>query len=125
MIGALLILIFTAGTGLLLWMTHKGPLSTRQHNHSQNPEGCCGQHTVCEKFPPVNKEAEPIYFDDEELDRFKGRTSFTPEEIDEFRDVLYTLLPHDRIPWSQSLEQRQIPLPPEIRQELIALINEG
>ena len=51
---------------------------------------CCGQHQICEKeslLAAVSKQIE--YYDDEELDRFKGRPSdgYSEEEIEEFRDI--------------------------------------
>ena len=55
---------------------------------------CCGQHEVCEKdslLAAVSKQIE--YYDDEELDRFRGRAEadYTQEEEEEFRDVFYTM----------------------------------
>ena len=52
---------------------------------------CCGQHEVCERdslLAAVSKEIE--FFDDEELDRFRGRSSsdYDEDETDEFREIL-------------------------------------
>ena len=54
---------------------------------------CCGQHEICEKeslLAAVSKKVE--YYDDEELDRFRGHSSdgYSEEEIEEFREVMYT-----------------------------------
>ena len=54
---------------------------------------CCGQHAVCEKeslLAAVSKQIE--YYDDEELDRFKGRApnAYTDKEIEEFRKYTQT-----------------------------------
>ena len=51
---------------------------------------------------------EIVYFDDEELDRFKEKTpsNYTDEEIEEIRDVLYTLQPNDIKPWLESIDKR-------------------
>ena len=59
---------------------------------------CCGQHQICEKeslLAAVSKQIE--YYDDEELDRFIGRSadSYTEEEAEEFREVLMTLREED------------------------------
>lgn len=85
---------------------------------------CCGQHLVCEKYPPTDK---IIYYDDEELDRFAGRSGddYTDEEIEEFQEVLMTLRPEDALGWSRSVEQRHIALPPDVRDGLMLLITEG
>ena len=68
---------------------------------------CCGQHAVCEKeslLAAVSKKIE--YYDDEELDRFKGHPSdtYTNEEIEEFRDILYSMQETDVAGWSRSLQ---------------------
>ena len=60
---------------------------------------CCGQHETCEKdslLAAVSKKIE--YYDDEELDRFKGRASdsYSEEEIEEFRDCLLYTSPSPR-----------------------------
>ena len=60
------------------------------------------------------------YFDDEELDRFRGIPSDTykDEEIDLFREVLYTLRPEEINDWLISLEKREIEIPDVLKQEL-------
>lgn len=91
------------------------------------PEGCCGQHTVCEKevlLAAVNQKTE--YYDDEELDRFKGRASdrYTPEETEEFRHILYTMQENDVAGWSRSLQLRGIELPDDLKDEVILIVGE-
>jgi hypothetical protein len=97
------------------------PLSSTAGKHGPL---CCGQHLVCEKYPPTDK---IIYYDDEELDRFAGRSGddYTDEEIEEFQEVLMTLRPEDALGWSRSVEQRHIALPPDVRDGLMLLITEG
>ena len=78
---------------------------------------CCGQHQICEKeslLAAVSKQIE--YYDDEELDRFKGRPSdgYSEEEIEEFRDILYSMQEVDVAGWSRSLQLRGIELPDEL-----------
>ena len=79
---------------------------------------------MCEKYPPTDK---IIYYDDEELDRFAGRSGddYTDEEIEEFQEVLMTLRPEDALGWSRSVEQRHITLPADVRDGLMLLITEG
>lgn len=69
---------------------------------------------------------EILYYDDEELDRFVGRSpdSYTPDEVEEFRDVLMTLRPDDVAGWARSVTQRRLELPPEVKDELLLLVNE-
>lgn len=76
------------------------------------------------KDQPLPLTGEIVYYDDEDLDRFKGREAdqYTPEEIEEFRDVLLTLLPADVAGWSRSIQVREITLPTEIRDELLMIV---
>ena len=89
-------------------------------------EGCCGMHMVCEKTNLSPLTGEIVYYDDEELDRFRGREpeSYTAEETEEFRDVLMTLLPEDVAGWSRSIQVREIALPTEVRDELLLIVSE-
>lgn len=88
---------------------------------------CCGQHQICEKeslLAAVSKQIE--YYDDEELDRFKGRPSdgYSEEEIEEFRDILYSMQEVDVTGWSRSLQLRGIELPDELKDELFLIVGE-
>lgn len=85
---------------------------------------CCGQHAVCEKELLMKAAAEPIdYFDDEELDRFQGRSAsdYTDDEVEEFREVLYTTLTREVGDWLRSLQIRGIELPEILRDEALML----
>ncbi len=127
MTGALIILCATILTGLLLFITHKKEKDADMETPHQDPaaDSCCGRHVVCEKTAAIP--FVPEYFDDEELDRFAGRgqDKYDSTEIEEFRDVLYTLLPEDVYPWGVSLTARNIALPEELRDEWIMLCREG
>ncbi len=83
-------------------------------------------HMVCEKTNLSPLTGDIVYYDDEELDRFRGRTpeSYTPEETEEFRDVLMTLLPEDVAGWSRSIQVREIALPTDVRDELLLIVSE-
>lgn len=88
---------------------------------------CCGQNQICEKeslLAAVSKQIE--YYDDEELDRFKGRPSdgYSEEEIEEFRDILYSMQEVDVAGWSRSLQLRGIELPDELKDELFLIVGE-
>lgn len=87
---------------------------------------CCGLHLMCEKSGDAAFSSEVIYYDDEELDRFAGRTTeeYSGEEIEEFRDVLMTMLPSDVPGWAHSLDLRGIRPPQEIRDEILMLLRE-
>lgn len=88
---------------------------------------CCGQHEVCEKeslLAAVSKQIE--YYDDEELDRFKGHPSdeYTEDEIEEFRNILYTMQEVEVAGWCRSLQLRGINLPDELKDELFLIVGE-
>ena len=63
------------------------------------------------------------YYDDEELDAFRGRRSdeYNDEEATMFAEVLETLRPDEVRPWSRSLIVRGINMPDQIKDEFIAL----
>lgn len=105
----------------------EGSADADDNGSSQEDGGiCCGMHTVCEKTNLSPITGEIVYYDDEELDRFRGRDadSYTPEEVEEFRDVLLTLLPEDVAGWSRSIQVREITLPTEVRDELLLIVSE-
>lgn len=88
---------------------------------------CCGQHEVCEKeslLAALSKQIE--YYNDEELDRFRGRASdtFSPDETEEFRDVLYTMRSDEVAGWVRSLQLRGVEMPDGLKDEVVMIINE-
>lgn len=68
-----------------------------------------------------------VYFDDEELDRFRGRPSgeYSDEEVDMFSDVLYTMKPEEVAEWCRSLNLRGIELPDQIKDETFMLVEDN
>lgn len=85
---------------------------------------CCGLHAICERGLP--KHPDDIYFDDEELDRFAGRGAeeYTPEEVEEFREIMMTTLPEELGMWARCLGRRGITLPSAVRDEMLLLMKE-
>ena len=88
---------------------------------------CCGQHEICEKeslLAAVSKEIEN--YEDEELDRFRGRAgdAYLPDEIDEFREVLYTMREDEVAGWVRSLQLRQVELPDDLKDEVCLIVGE-
>lgn len=146
MTGALIILIVTIAVGVLLWVWERWR-STRHgnslhHHHAtpdtdnqepgtgskekpKEPEVCCGLHAFCEKTGKYNDVI--VYYDDEELDRFRGRKAdeYTDEETEEFRDVLLTMRPEDAPGWAVSLEKRGIEVPEGVKPELDLMLVES
>lgn len=86
---------------------------------------CSDYGTQCEAVCMMNAAvSEIIYFEDEELDRFKGKSSdsYTDAETEEFREVLYTMKPEEVPEWNRSLILRDINLPNGIKDELMLLM---
>ena len=91
------------------------------------PEGCCGQHEVCEKdslLAAVSRDIE--YYDDEELDAYRGRPSneYTNEEVEQFQEVLYTMKSDEVAGWVRSLQLRDINLPDDLKDEVFMIVGE-
>lgn len=91
------------------------------------PEECCGQHAVCERdslLAAVSKEI--IYYDDEELDAYRGTPSnaYPDEAADEFREIFYELREVEVAGWVRSLQLRQIELPDQIKDEVFLIVRE-
>ena len=85
---------------------------------------CCGQHEVCEKDSLRTVREDIEYYEDEELDRFRGRTTYSEEEVEEFREVLYTMRTDEVAGWMRSLELRQVSLPDELKDEVLLIVGE-
>lgn len=89
--------------------------------------GCCGQHEICEKdslLAAVSKRIE--YYDDEELDAYIGLppSDYNNTQVEQFRDILYTMQETDVAGWVRSLMLRGINLPNEIKDEVFLIIGE-
>lgn len=90
-------------------------------------EECCGQHETCEKdslLAAVSKGIE--YYNDEELDRFKGLEgdAYSEEEVEEFREILYTLQETEVAGWIRSLQLRNVNLPDALKDEAFLIVGE-
>ena len=88
---------------------------------------CCGKHAVCEKQKLAEARLRSAqYFDDEDLDRFKGRSSddYTDQEVEEFRYVMYTMRQDEVREWMECLQAREIELPDELKEECYSMMNE-
>lgn len=125
-------MLATVAVGVVLYVLHR--ISIKRNGgveepiqEAERPEGCCGQHEVCEKeslLAIIDNEIE--YYADEELDAYIGKfpEDYTDEQIEQFRDVLYTLKPHEVAGWARSLNLRGILLPTIIQEELLMMLTE-
>ena len=134
MIVALYMLLALVATGAVLYFLHRRdlkrmtPEQREQADRTVEPEECCGMHVTCERdslLASVSPEIE--YYDDEELDRYRGTApdEYSDEAIEEFRNVLLTLLPTDIAGWARSIQLRGIELPTPVREELLLIVAEA
>lgn len=87
---------------------------------------CDGRNDKCEQDCMMEAATKPVeYFDDEELDEYKGRPSnaYSDDEADIFRNILYTMLPEEAPAWSRSLSLRGINVPDQLKPELLLMIG--
>jgi hypothetical protein len=107
----------------------------RRLPRAEQPEGgtACANESACAQAGAscmhdcVMEQAvkEIVYFDDEELDAYKGRKSdsYTDEEAAQFAEVLYTMRPSEVKDWTASLTLRGISMPDQIKDEAIMLME--
>ena len=108
-----------------------GYISHRRHGDEpvvvapeSNCATCVDPTAGCEQVCMMEAATKPIeYFEDEELDVYKGRQSdaYTDDETQEFADVLETLRPDEVKAWNRSLILRGINMPDGIKDEYIEL----
>lgn len=87
---------------------------------------CCGAHEICEFDESEFNEEIITYFDDEELDELRNvrESDLTSENIDDLREVLYTLRTEEIGKWLISIGRRHIHLPAILQQEARQLMTE-
>ncbi len=87
---------------------------------------CCGAHEVCDKETLLSSSDEIIYYQDEELDQYRAISSneYTPQQIESFREVLYTMRDDEVAGWLRSLQLRNINPPNAIREEALMIVSD-
>jgi len=100
--------------------------SDERSSGSEVASDCCGAHDVCEAESLLSSSDEILYYEDEELDRFRGtaQNSFTDDSIEEFREVLYSLKEEEVSAWLKSLQLRSVTLPEIIKEEALMIVSE-
>lgn len=135
MIVALIILGAMVAVGLPLYLLERRYLATHRDEpkvdgaaQAEAESECCGLHITCEKdslMAVVSREIE--YYDDEELDAYRGMAAdaYSDAAIEEFRDVMLTLRPEEIAPWARSIQLRGVELPTAVREELVMIVAEA
>lgn len=88
----------------------------------------CGVTCFCDDVTlrrAVTTEIE--YFDDEELDDYRGigADQYTEAQVEDFNEVLTTLKPSEVGDWMRSLELRGIALPSALKDEALMIMEDG
>lgn len=120
----ILLLIFcliVAGFFVLNKLYRNRGVVEEHHDHDTADGVCCGRHSNCSKGYDNNN----LYFDDEELDAFKGKNQddYTDAEIEEFRQVLYTMKSEEIDTWVHCLQTRGIEIPQVVKDEILLILQ--
>ncbi|WP_311453811.1 FeoB-associated Cys-rich membrane protein [Prevotella sp.] len=124
-IGALIVLALFAAITTLFTKKKEGEPDVVMPT-SGDCSSCDGTDDKCEQVCMMEAATREIeYYDDEELDRFRGRQSnqYTDDEAEEFANILYTMQPQEAKGWNRSLILREINVPNQIKDELITMIE--
>jgi hypothetical protein len=122
----ILIGIVLAGGLILLVRANINQPAPPQKEQREVSAECCGEHEICESESLLAFTEEIVYFNDEELDEYKGLMpeDYTDLQIEEFRDVLLTLYADEVAGWLKSLQLRGINPPVAIREEALMIVTE-
>ncbi len=124
----LLIVFVCLGGLILLLKKYTGRNAHKNTAKSESADSeCCGAHEICEKTGKYNPQFRPDYYDDEELDAYKGVSpdDYSEEAVAEFDDVLMTMKEKDVAGWLKSLQLRGIELPYSVRDKAIMILNQN
>lgn len=90
------------------------------------PIDCCGAHEVCEADSLLNSNNRIVYYDDEELDRFRGvdPSRYSDNDIEEFQEVLLSMKDVEVAAWLRSLTLRMVELPSVVKQQALLIVEE-
>ena len=119
--------LLAVGTWLSNRYRKRPPEEKKEECRIEIPLDCCGAHEVCEVEEMLKHPDQIVYFEDEELDRYQGISAdqYNDRQIEEFRDVLYTLNGDEIRKWLLSIERRKIQLPSVLRPEALQLIADS
>ena len=123
----LILFIVLAVVVLVLTEVHERRKKTAPQPAAESrPEGCCGEHLVCERETLLQTNAEVVYYDDEELDALAGIApgDYTKEQHESIRTIFNTLQESDVPGWCRSMQLRHIELPSDIREEALLIVRE-
>lgn len=96
--------------------------------HDCGAEECDNDKDDCsDECPFHSMDMNIVYYDDEELDTYKGigSSDYTSSQANEFRDILYSMKENDVSGWVHSLQLRGISLPDVVKDEVVMILGEA
>lgn len=128
----LVLLALIAVIVLMVWYVsnHLSEPIEDDTNTDSSPHECqsCSTSGSCIAECTLRQAVEkPLYFDDEELDDFRGRPSdgYSEQETELFADILYTMKSHEVSQWLTSLSLRGISLPDALKPEAEMMMSDN
>ena len=118
----LFILVFLAAGFFVLNRLYRNRATVDDHHSHDTDDGiCCGKHTNCSK----GYDNSNLYFDDEELDAFKGKKQeeYADADIEMFRQILYTMKSEEIDTWVHCLQTRGIEIPQVVKDEILLILQ--
>ena len=97
------------------------------YEREEQPRPICGLGGMCNLDCRVEDlKEEPDYYEDEELDDYRGRASdaYTAAEVEQFEEVLTTMRPEEVHGWLRSLQLRGVALPDALKDEAYMIVSE-
>lgn len=118
---SLILVLLVAGFFILNKLYRNRSVADEHHTHDTDDGVCCGKHTNCSK----GYDNSNLYFDDEELDAFKGKAQedYTDADIEEFRQILYTMKCEEIDTWVHCLQTRGIEIPQVVKDEILLILQ--
>ncbi|MCD8282317.1 MAG: hypothetical protein LUC22_03575 [Prevotella sp.] len=114
-----LVVLGTVAAGVSLLLDKDTPIT-----YGGDCSSCGGANSKCERECLIEAATgAPEYFDDEELDSFRGKSGgeYTDEETELFREIMETIKPGELRAWSRSLCLRGVNMPDGLKDEYILL----
>lgn len=97
------------------------------HQKSEACNTCAADGTGCyaDRMLRHVVQNEPQYFEDEELDAYRGTPAdaYTAEQEEQFAEVLHTLQEEEVADWLHALSLRGVELPAALRDEAVMLMK--
>ena len=126
-LGAIAALVASIQSYLRARRIARGEVVAEEEEFVPSEGGCCGNHLTCEHDSLLAAvSSEIVYYDDEELDRYRGVAAegYTDRQVEEFREILLSLDEDDVPGWVRSLQLRGIEFPETLRPELYLIVVE-